>query len=167
MNQWLFDLCLNTLVNQFNRVIILTLERKIISSFLLLTILLVGIGLIWEFYYTEINNKQFLESKNATTVVDYANQMEVGLYQTMIYLNLMHETRSNRDNIEDIRDIPLTAQSKKGFENGIKAFYLNSQKLQVIIADKPMLLEEIYELKKRVLLYESLSKDWLEMGTNQ
>lgn len=141
----------------------MTLERKIISSFLLLAILLVGIGLIWEFYYTEINNKQFTESKDATTVVDYTNQMEVGLYQTLIYLNLMHETRSNRKGIQDIRDIPLPAQSKKGFEKGIKEFYSNSQKLQAMIADKPMLLEQIYELKKRVLLFESLSRDWLEM----
>lgn len=142
----------------------MTLERKIISSFLLLTILLGGIGLIWEFYYTEINNKQFNESKNATTVVDYTNQMEVGLYQTLIYLNLMHETRSTRKNIDDIRDIPLTAQSRKGFENGLKAFYASSEELEKMMGNKPILQEKINELKKRVLLYENLTKDWLVMG---
>lgn len=142
----------------------MTLERKIISSFLLLTILLAGIGLIWEFFYTEINNKQFIESKNATTVVDYTNQMEVGLYQTLIYLNLMHETRSTRESIDDIRDIPLTAQSKKGFEAGLNAFYSSSAELEKMIGNKPILQEKIYELKKRVLLYENLTKDWLVMG---
>lgn len=123
-----------------------------------------GIGLIWELYYTEINNKQFAESKNANTVVDHTNQMEVGLYQTLIYLNLIHETRSGRENIEDIRDIPLKSQSIKGFENGIKSYYSASDKLQEMVANKPSLQEEVNELRKRVLLYESLSKDWLEMG---
>ncbi|MEP1150805.1 MAG: PAS domain S-box protein [Balneola sp.] len=142
----------------------MTLERKIISSFLLLGVLLVGIGLIWELYYTEINNKQFAESKNANTVVDHTNQMEVGLYQTLIYLNLIHETRSGRENIEDIRDIPLKSQSIKGFENGIKSYYSASDELQEMVANKPFLQEEVNELRKRVLLYESLSKDWLEIG---
>lgn len=123
-----------------------------------------GIGLIWELYYTEINNKQFAESKNANTVVDYTNQMEVGLYQTLIYLNLIHETRSGRENIEDIRDIPLKSQSIKGFENGIKSYYSASDELQEMVANKPFLQEEVNELRKRVLLYESLSKDWLEIG---
>jgi methyl-accepting chemotaxis protein len=142
----------------------LTLERKIISSFLLLATLLVSIGLTWEFYYTEISNKQFAESKNATSVVEYSNKMEVGLYQTLIYLNLIHETRSSRANIDDIRDIPLPDQSRAGFENGIKAFYSSSEELEKMIDNSPVLEEKIYELKKRVLLYESLSKDWLELS---
>lgn len=141
----------------------MTLERKIISSFLLLAILFAGIGLIWEFYYTEINNKQFIESKNATAVVEYSNQMEVGLYQTMIYLNLMHEARSNRDNITDIRDIPLPEQTKKGFDESLSRFYSNSEILENLIGSKPILQDQISELKKRVVLYENLSKDWLEM----
>ncbi len=141
----------------------MTLERKIISSFILLAVLLIGIGFVWEFYYTDINNEQFLESKNATLVVDYTNQMEVGLYQTLIYLNLIYETRTSREKIRDIRDVPLPSQSKLGYEKGLKAFYSSSEELQKIIADKPMLTEEVYELKQRVVLYESLSTDWLEM----
>lgn len=141
----------------------MTLERKIISSFILLAVLLIGIGFVWEFYYTDINNEQFLESKNATLVVDYTNQMEVGLYQTLIYLNLIYETRTSRERIRDIRDVPLPSQSKLGYEKGLKAFYSSSEELQKIIADKPMLTEEVYELKQRVILYESLSTDWLEM----
>lgn len=142
----------------------MTLERKIISSFLLLAILLVGIGLIWEFYYTEISDKQFAESKSATSIVEYSNNMEVGLYQTLIYLNLIHETRSTLPEIDDIRDIPLPAQSRKGFKDGLKAFYSSSEELEKMIDDKPILKFELNELKKRVLLYENLSKDWLELG---
>lgn len=127
-------------------------------------VLLVGIGLIWELYYTEINNKQFTESKNSNTVVDYTNQMEVGLYQSLIYLNLIHETRSTRENIEDARDIPLKSQSIKGFESGLKIFYSSSDELQKMIGNKPILQKEVDELKKRVILYESLSSDWLELG---
>ncbi|MBO6620247.1 MAG: HAMP domain-containing protein [Balneola sp.] len=141
----------------------MTLERKIISSFIFLAVLLIGIGFVWEFYYTDINNEQFLESKNATAVVDYTNQMEVGLYQTLIYLNLIHETRTSREKIRDIRDVPLHSKSKSGYEKGIKAFYSSSEELQKIIADRPMLTEEVFELKQRVVLYESLSKDWLDM----
>ncbi|MEP5943096.1 MAG: hypothetical protein ABJ356_00970, partial [Balneola sp.] len=71
-----------------------------------MAVLLIGIGFVWEFYYTEINNKQFLESKDATSIVDFTNQMEVGLHQTLIYLNLIHESRTSRENIKDIRDLP-------------------------------------------------------------
>jgi PAS domain S-box-containing protein len=141
----------------------LTLERKIISSFLFLAVLLIGIGFIWEFYYTDINNEQFLESKKATTVVDYTNQMEVGLYQTLIYLNLIYEIRTSKETIRDVRDVPLSSQTKLGYEKGMESFYSSSEELQKIIADRPMLIEEVYELKQRVILYESLSKDWLEM----
>ena len=141
----------------------MTLERKIISSFVLLALLLVGIGFLWEFYYTDINNEQFLESKNATLVVDHTNQMEVGLYQTLIYLNLIHETRISKDNIKDVRDIPLPSQTKLGYEKGLEIFHSSSEELKEIIADKPILLEQVYELNQRVILYESLSKDWLEM----
>jgi PAS domain S-box-containing protein len=141
----------------------LTLERKIISSFVLLALLLVGIGFLWEFYYTDINNEQFLESKNATLVVDHTNQMEVGLYQTLIYLNLIHETRISKDNIKDVRDIPLPSQTKLGYEKGLEIFHSSSEELKEIIADKPILLKQVYELNQRVILYESLSKDWLEM----
>lgn len=128
-----------------------------------MAVLLIGIGFVWEFYYTEINNKQFLESKDATSIVDYTNQMEVGLHQTLIYLNLIHESRTSRENIKDIRDLPLPAQAKAGFEKGLTAFHTSREDLEKIIADKPMLLEEMYELQRRVLLYENLSKDWLEM----
>ncbi|MBO6572391.1 MAG: HAMP domain-containing protein [Balneola sp.] len=141
----------------------MTLERKIISSFIFLAVLLIGIGFVWEFYYTEINNKQFLESKEATSVVDYTNQMEVGLYQTLIYLNLIHESRTSRENIKDIRDLPLPGQAKSGFEKGLTAFHSSREELEKIIADKPLLLGEMYELQRRVLLYENLSKDWLDM----
>ncbi|MEQ9280516.1 MAG: HAMP domain-containing protein [Balneola sp.] len=141
----------------------MTLERKIISSFLFLAVLLIGIGFIWEFYYTDINNEQFLESKKATTVVDYTNQMEVGLYQTLIYLNLIYEIRTSKETIRDVRDVPLSSQTKLGYEKGMESFYSSSEELQKIIADRPMLIEEVYELKQRVILYESLSKDWLEM----
>jgi len=129
-----------------------------------LAVLLISVGLIWEFYYTEINEKQFLESKNATLVVDYTNQMEVGLYQSLLNLNLLHETRSNRKNIKDIRDMPLPGESKKRYENGIATFYSSAELLEQIISDKPNLLNEVYELKQRILLYESLSRDWLEMS---
>ncbi|MEO9884726.1 MAG: histidine kinase dimerization/phosphoacceptor domain -containing protein [Balneola sp.] len=144
--------------------LILTLERKIISNFLLLAVLLIAVGLVWEFYYTEINNKQFQESKNATTVIDYTNQMEVSLHQTLIYLNLIHEIRSTKDEIEDVRDIPLSARSEEGYSESISVFYSSSILLQEILKDKPVLLNEVYELKQRVLLYENLSKEWLEMA---
>jgi|TARA_R100000541_G_scaffold35018_3_gene43399 PAS domain S-box-containing protein len=141
----------------------LNLERKIILSFAFLALLLIGIGFLWEFYYTGINNEQFQESKNATLIVDHTNQMEVGLYQTLIYLNLIHETRTSRENIKDIRDTPLPSRSKMGFNKGLEIFHSSSKELEEIIADKPLLLDQVYELNQRVVLYESLSKEWLEL----
>ncbi|HCI71834.1 MAG TPA: hypothetical protein DF712_16925 [Balneola sp.] len=125
--------------------------------------MLIGIGFLWEFYYTGINNEQFQESKNATLIVDHTNQMEVGLYQTLIYLNLIHETRTSRENIKDIRDTPLPSRSKMGFNKGLEIFHSSSKELEEIIADKPLLLDQVYELNQRVVLYESLSKEWLEL----
>ncbi len=141
----------------------MNLERKIILSFAFLALLLIGIGFLWEFYYTGINNEQFQESKNATLIVDHTNQMEVGLYQTLIYLNLIHETRTSRENIKDIRDTPLPSRSKMGFNKGLEIFHSSSKELEEIIADKPLLLDQVYELNQRVVLYESLSKEWLEL----
>ena len=109
---------------------ILNLERKIILSFAFLALLLIGIGFLWEFYYTGINNEQFQESKNATLIVDHTNQMEVGLYQTLIYLNLIHETRTSRENIKDIRDTPLPSRSKMGFNKGLEIFHSSSKELE-------------------------------------
>lgn len=89
--------------------------------------------------------------------------MEVGLYQTLIYLNLIHETRTSRENIKDIRDTPLPSRSKMGFNKGLEIFHSSSKELEEIIADKPLLLDQVYELNQRVVLYESLSKEWLEL----
>lgn len=143
----------------------MTLERKIISNFLLLAVFLIAVGVVWEIYYTKINNKQLLESKNASLVVDYTNQMEVGLYQSLLHLNLLHENRSNQQKIEDVRDLPLPIESKKRYKNGITTFYSSSKQLEKIISDKPVLLEEVDELKQRILLYENLATDWMEMGS--
>jgi len=81
----------------------------------------------------------------------------------LIYLNLIHESRTSRENIKDIRDLPLPGQAKSGFEKGLTAFHSSREELEKIIADKPLLLGEMYELQRRVLLYENLSKDWLDM----
>ena len=143
----------------------MTLERKIISNFLLLAVFLIAVGVVWEIYYTKINNKQLLESKNASLVVDYTNQMEVGLYQSLLHLNLLNENRSNQQKIEDVRDLPLPSESKKRYERGITTFYSSLKQLEKIISDKPVLLEEVDELKQRILLYENLATDWMEMGS--
>tara|TARA_R100001015_G_C4615822_1_gene171861 strand:- start:192 stop:1709 length:1518 start_codon:yes stop_codon:yes gene_type:complete len=50
-----------------------------------------------------------------------------------------------------------------GFNKGLEIFHSSSKELEEIIADKPLLLDQVYELNQRVVLYESLSKEWLEL----
>ena len=142
------------------------LEKKIISSFALLAFTLISVGVVWELYYSRISEQQLLESKQATTLVDYTNKMELSLYKSLVYLNLIQKIRSSKEQISDIRDVPLTGQTKESFESGIEDFYVSFNELNSRMGKNSPLLLELAELKQKVTLYESISEDWLTMNVS-
>ncbi len=154
--------------NAFCRGHLLKLERKIVLSFVFLAVLLIGVGIVWELYYSGLNKKQLAESEATNEIVDLTNSMEIDLYQTLIYLNLIHESRLSKGTDIDVRNIPLTSKTLENFNTNFTAFYDSLGQIEEVIINKSQLVAEVEELSKKVKLYESISREWLQMGdTNE
>jgi PAS domain S-box-containing protein len=141
----------------------LNLGRKIISSFILLSILLIGIGVIWEIYYSKNTNKQFNESRSASSVVQHTNEMEVNLYQTLIYLSAIRDLSKTESTQEDIQELPTQEGPRNRFELSLAQYDRAYMQLEQEISNSQLLLSQVYELDKRVDLYRSLSEEWLTL----
>ncbi len=139
----------------------MNLGRKIILSFIFLAILLIGIGIVWEIYYTKISTQQFSESKNATAVVEYSNAMEVSLLQSLLHLNLVHEINELEINNANPGSTPPASRPKLDYDKTIKDFYESCRLLKEALSEKEVLLEQITDLNERVALYENLAEEWL------
>ncbi|WP_018128019.1 sensor histidine kinase [Balneola vulgaris] len=141
----------------------MNLGRKIISSFILLSILLIGIGVIWEIYYSKNTNKQFNESRSASSVVQHTNEMEVNLYQTLIYLSAIRDLSKTESTQEDIQELPTQEGPRNRFELSLAQYDRAYMQLEQEISNSQLLLSQVYELDKRVDLYRSLSEEWLTL----
>lgn len=141
----------------------MNLGRKIISSFILLSILLIGIGVIWEIYYSKNTNKQFNESRSASSVVQHTNEMEVNLYQTLIYLSAIRDLSKTESTQEDVQELPTQEGPRNRFELSLAQYDRAYMQLEQEISNSQLLLSQVYELDKRVDLYRSLSEEWLTL----
>ncbi len=126
-------------------------------------VLLVGVGIIWEFYYTQLSEKQLSESKTANQIVDITNNMEVDLYQTLIYLNLIHEVRTSSDPGIEIGTTTFINNTSEAFSENFDSFYEYLADLESKIDEKEVLKSKVKELRTKAELYESLSRDWLKI----
>ncbi len=139
----------------------MSLGKKIVLSFVFLSVLLGGLGILWEVYYEKIINEQLKESREASLLVEYTNSMEISLYQSLLYLNSIREVTQIPDKELEIRITPTTALLTDGFNEETQKFNMAFDTLEVILGKNPPFFNEISELRNRFLLYISLSNEWL------
>ncbi len=139
----------------------MSLGKRIVLSFVFLSVLLGGLGILWEVYYERIINEQLKESREASLLVEYTNNMEISLYQSLLYLNSIREVNQIPIVEQGIQILPTTAFLSDGFDDEIQKFNMAFDTLEVILGKNPPFFNEISELRNRFLLYTSLSSEWL------
>lgn len=141
----------------------LTLGKKIVLSFVLLSVILGGLGIVWEFYYAEITNKQLQESRKASQIVEFSNEMEVSLYQSLLYLNSIREVVKVERGEQTIQLMPSKVHFRTAFEQELLNFEKSFSILNELLTNKASLQSNVSELESRYFLYKSLSSEWLSL----
>ncbi len=141
----------------------MTLGKKIVLSFVFLSVLLGALGILWETYYAEITNEQLKESRDASAVVSYTNEMEVSLYKGLLYLNTIREA-GEVENLElDVQRLPSRSFLISAYEKGQAEFDSAQVQVEYLLSDDPELMLQLSELNNRILLFRSLISEWLEL----
>ena len=141
----------------------LTLGKKIVLSFVLLSVILGGLGIVWEFYYAEITNKQLQESREASQIVEFSNEMEVSLYQSLLYLNSVREVDKVERGEQTIQLMPSKTHFRTAFDNELLSFEKSFSALNQLLTNKASLQANVSDLENRYFLYKSLSSEWLSL----
>ncbi len=141
----------------------LTLGKKIVLSFVLLSVILGGLGIVWEFYYAEITNKQLQESREASQIVEFSNEMEVSLYQSLLYLNSVREVDKVERGEQTIQLMPSKMHFRTAFDNELLSFEKSFSALNQLLTNKASLQANVSDLENRYFLYKSLSSEWLSL----
>lgn len=141
----------------------LTLGKKIVLSFVLLSVILGGLGIVWEFYYAGITNKQLQESREASQIVEFSNEMEVSLYQSLLYLNSIREVDKVERGEQTIQLMPSKMHFRTAFNNELLSFEKSFSALNQLLTNKASLQANVSDLENRYFLYKSLSSEWLSL----
>lgn len=139
----------------------MSLGNKIIVSFVFLSVLLGGLGILWEIYYEQITNQQLKESKEASQLVQYTNEMEISLYQSLLNLNSIREASQEpvTDNSAQIR--PSISLLTDNYKEEVRKFKTSFDSFELLLDTETSLRNEVAELQNLFLLYTSLSNEWL------
>lgn len=141
----------------------MTLGRKIVLSFVFLSVLLGALGLLWETYYAQITNEKLKESRDASAVVSYTNEMEVSLYEGLLYLTTIRETEEIEDLELDVQRLPSRSFLIKSYEGVQAEFDSVHIQLEYLLRDDPDLMLHLNEFSNRIQLLKNLIKEWLKL----
>jgi len=139
----------------------LSLGNKIIVSFVFLSVLLGGLGILWEIYYEQITNQQLKESKEASQLVQYTNEMEISLYQSLLNLNSIREASQETEIDNSAQIKPSVSLLTNNYKEEVRKFTSSFGSFELLIDTENSLRDEVVELQNLFLLYTSLSNEWL------
>ncbi|MEX0722132.1 MAG: histidine kinase dimerization/phosphoacceptor domain -containing protein [Balneolaceae bacterium] len=140
------------------------LGTKIIIGFVCISLLLVVIGLISDRFTNEVRHDQLKYVNEVTAVVIYTGEMEGSLYQSLIFLNAIRETRKIESAYSTIQELPSINDLKNHFSDELDKFEYAFTQLEAGVGGDELLPENVNQLYKSYQVYKSLSKEWLIVG---
>lgn len=137
--------------------------KKIVLSFVFLSLLLAGLGLVWEHFYNQIQSRQLEESRQVILVEELTADLEKSLNQSLINLiTILEVTHSFQENeLMQAIEVPSVEFYRNLYRREILEFKLKLEQLKLIIVQEKEFQEQLISLESRFNSYESLSEEWL------
>ena len=142
------------------------LGSKIILSFFSISVLIAAVGIISQRYTNSIRSQLITNNVETTRLVNYTSEMERGLYQSLIFLNGIKE--SKQQTTEITLDEPTVSRLRSQFYQELvnvdssidrAVLFLN----EAGIIDSTTHMESVDELIEKFLIYKSISENWLDL----
>ncbi|MEX0608367.1 MAG: histidine kinase dimerization/phosphoacceptor domain -containing protein [Balneolaceae bacterium] len=140
------------------------LGTKIIIGFVCISLLLVVVGLISDRFTDQVRLEQLKFVNEVSSVVIYTGEMEGSLYQSLIYLNAIRETRNVEADFSVVQELPAVKDLQRQFLNELEEFEHSFKELQSLVGGDDLLPEDINQLYKSYQVYKSLASEWLVIG---
>lgn len=143
------------------------LGAKLIIGFICISLLLALIG-----YYTNrttnnIRQQQLRYVSEASEVVMLTGNMERSLYQSLIFLNAIRESREFQNEFTAIQELPPVKELLPKFETELQKFEEAFTELDQILGNDDTLPNDKDDLYNSYRLYKSLANEWLNLGSEQ
>jgi PAS domain S-box-containing protein len=103
----------------------------------------------------------------ASEVVMLTGNMERSLYQSLIFLNAIRESRDLQNEFTSLQELPPVKDLIPKFETELQKFEEAFSDLEVILGNDESLPEDINGLYTSYKLYNSLAGEWLNLSSNE
>lgn len=140
------------------------LKTKIIVSFVCVSLLLAAIGFISNRTSFDIRQRQIDSVNEASEVVISTGKMERSLYQSLIFLNGVRESKTSKNKYESIQELPAAAALEAKFDEELNKFEQALDSLKLIVGENSGFLRKASTLTKSYDVYKSISAQWLQLG---
>lgn len=141
------------------------LGSKIILSFVCISLLIVSLGVLSSWYSTNIQNHLVTNSNETNLVVEITSNLEIGLYESLVYLSAIKESDNNIEG-QTTLDEPALSLLIQQFEDQVHRIDFEFNRMYAFFESSHLLtdnekLEEANRLGERINFYTNLSKEWL------
>lgn len=140
------------------------LGTKIIIGFVSICLLLVVIGIISDRFTDDVRSEQLKFVNEVSSVVLYTGKMEGSLYQSLIFLNAIRETRKIESGYDTVQELPAINDLERYFNEELEKFEESFSQLELILGGDEYLPDDVNKLYKNYQVYRSLSREWLVLG---
>ncbi|MTI88530.1 MAG: HAMP domain-containing protein [Balneolaceae bacterium] len=141
------------------------LGTKIIIGFFCISLLLALIGIITNRFTEQVRVEQLSYVNEGSAIVIHTSEMERSLYQSIIFLNAIRETKGSEVEVGTVQELPSISALKNKFELELTKFEQAFDALQQMLKEDKRLPENVKELDENYQVYKSLSREWLQLGT--
>lgn len=143
------------------------LSAKLIFGFVCISLLLALIGYFTDRTTTNIRQQQLRYVNEASEVVMLTGNMERSLYQSLIFLNAIRESRDLQAEFSAIQELPSVKDLIPKFETELQKYEQAFAELEVILGDNESSAADINGLNASYELYKSLTREWLNLGSSE
>lgn len=140
------------------------LGTKIIIGFICISLLLAFVGIVSDYFTSEIRQEQLRSVNEASEVVIYTGEMERSLFQSLIFLNGIREALVAEKNYGTVQELPAVKELVSKFENELDQFESSFNKLETLLKQDEMLPEDVNALLSSYEVYKSIANEWLSLG---
>ncbi len=140
------------------------LKTKIIVSFVCVSLLLAAIGFISNRTSYDIRQRQIDSVNEASEVVMCTARMERSLFQSLIFLNAIRESKAVESSYESIQELPAAVALEEKFNNELVEFESALDSLKLIVGGHSGFLRKAGTLSASYHVYKSISRQWLQLG---
>ena len=99
----------------------------------------------------------------ASSVVIFTGEMESDLYQSLISLNAIRESKRTERDLETLQELPPLNELEENFEQALHEFEHAFLKLESVLGQDRKLPENVDKLLKSYEVYKSISREWLKL----